>query len=265
MAGAERSLRITDGYRARLTRLTQLAGRLPWTVALTDLDRTGQAWADRTAAQLAVLQGAGARLAAGYLAAFIASETNSLPSIGAVDQTTVGQADDGRPLGEALASAVIAVKVALKQGQPDGDALAFGEQRARLLTATSVTHTPRGALQAGMARDDRVLGWRRVTSGGCGACLAAADNRVREGAMKIHPHCGCTTEPVIASVPDAIRRPTGFQRFHALPPAQQDELLGAEKAELIRSGQVPFERLILPQPMAVSPDGLIEAPLRALT
>ncbi|HTE62876.1 MAG TPA: hypothetical protein VK631_21155, partial [Solirubrobacteraceae bacterium] len=111
----------------------------------------------------------------------------------------------------------------------------------------------------------RVIGWRRVTRGGCGACLAAADNIVQRGDLKVHPHCECTAEPVLAGVSDSIVRPSGREVFASWPQEQQDALLGPEKAALIRSGEVPFERLIAPQPMAIAPDGLTEAPLAALT
>lgn len=208
MPASERSIGITDAYRARITRLGELAARLPWTVSLQDIDETGGAWIARTAAQLTVLQGAGAQLAAGYVAAYVASETGRPLAPRPVDDSGAGNADDGRPLTVALATALIAVKAALKRDHEPGDALRFGEDRARRMVASAAAAAPRVALTSAIVADEQIVGWRRVTRGGCGACLAAADNAVRQGELKVHPHCECTTEPVLAGVRDTVLRPS---------------------------------------------------------
>ena len=63
-----------------------------------------------------------------------------------------------------------------------------------------------GCPHTAIREDPRTLGWRRVTRGGCGACLAAADNTVQIGDLKVHPHCECTAEPVVTGVPPRLGR-----------------------------------------------------------
>jgi hypothetical protein len=167
---------------------------------------------------------------------------------------------------QALAATLITVKTAIKQDRPPEQALALGEHRATRLVATAALSAPRIALHSAIRADDRIAGWRRVTFGGCGACLAAATGEVEppDRPLKVHAHCRCTAEPVLRDVPEAVHRPTGRQMFDDMTFEAQAALLGEQKAALIRSGTVPFERLLQPQPMAVAPDGIVERPLSAL-
>jgi hypothetical protein len=267
MPANERSARITDAYRERLLLLQQravLLGR--WTVNVQDIDGTGKAWADRAVAQLGVIQRTGVTLTAGYIAAFIASELGRRPEQPPVDHSAVGKAQDGQPLEKSLLAALITVKTALKQNRAAQDALRLGEQRATRLIASTALAAPRAALHSAIETDPQIVGWRRVTFGGCGACLAAADGVIHDvrKPLRVHDHCRCTAEPVLEQVTESFHRPTGRETFDGMSFEQQAALLGEEKAALIRSGTVPFERLIQPQPMAIAPDGITERPLAAL-
>lgn len=267
MPAIERSARITDAYRARLLILRDRAVRLgQWTVRVEDIDGTGRAWLERVVPQLEVIQRSGVALSVGYLSAFVASELGQRPAPPPAADAPVGQSPDGQPLAEALAAALITVKAAIKDQRPPDRALALGSQRAERLIADAALHAPREALHAGLTASP-IDGWRRVTSGGCGACLASADGRVHgpEKRLRVHPHCRCTAEPVVRGVTESFQRPTGRAIFDGMTFEQQAALLGEEKAALIRSGTVPFERLIQPQPMAVMADGITERPLAALT
>jgi hypothetical protein len=82
--------------------------------------------------------------------------------------------------------------------------------------------------------------------------------------MKVHDHCKCTSEPIVRDIPDRYPRKDGQQIFDAMTPTEQDTLLGGEKAQLIRSGQVPLAALIEVSPMRAIPDQITEAPLEAL-
>lgn len=263
----EQSARVTDAYRQRLLRLQQLAALLgQWTVTTQDIDRSGQAWLARAVPQLQVMQGAGVALTAGYVSAFKASETSTPPTAAHINSAGVGNAADGQPLLKSLAAALITVKVAIKDGRSPEQALKLGEQRATRLAASASLAAPRVALHSAIAADPAFIGWRRVTFGGCGACLAAADGIVHspDKPLAVHDHCRCTAEPVLDGAPDDFTRPTGRDMFDAMSFEQQAELLGERKAALIRSGSVAFDRLIQPQPMAVMAAGITEAPLQAL-
>lgn len=271
MPANARSARITDIYRQRLFALRERASALArWTVRVDDIDGTGQTWAARSAIQIQAVQTTGVALTVGYLAAFVASETGQPPAPPAVDETTVGQAQDGQPLLPALVAALITVKTALKDGREPGQAMRLGQQRAARLVGEAAVHPARVTLHEAMeASSDQITGWRRVTQGAtsCGACMASADGRVRSAGerLRIHPFCDCTAEPVVAGVAETFHRPTGRETFDGMSFEQQAALLGEEKAALIRSGTVPFERLIQPQPMAIAPDGITERPLVGLT
>lgn len=268
MPVTDRSIRVTDAYRRRLLALQRRAALLSrWDVTVRDVDGTGQAWVARATVALEAIQAAGVTLTSGYLTAYIASETARVAQPVAVRSETVGQAQDGQPLAKSLAAALITVKAALKDDREPATALRMGENRASRLIQSAALSAPRSALHASIDDDPRLGGWRRVTFGGCGACLAAADGKIQApGArLKVHDHCRCVAEPVVTGTRELAWRPTGRQIFDGMTPAQQNRLLGDEKAGLIRTGQVPFERLIQPQPMAIAPDGITERPLAALT
>jgi hypothetical protein len=271
MARAERSLQITDAYQAHLVTLAhraRAAAAADWgrMVDLEDLDRTQPAWARTIAATLAALQGAGTRLTAAYLAAFLTSELGRPIAPAHLDENRyVGASRAGKPLADALVSTVITVKQAIAAGHDRGQAGQEGLHQAVRLAGAETLAPPRAALADLMAGDDRIAGWRRVTSGGCGACIAAAAHPFSaQEPMKIHDGCKCTAEPVVRDVPDRFPRRNGHEIFNAMTAPEQDDLLGAEKAQLIRSGQVPLTALIATSPMASIPDAITEAPLEAL-
>jgi hypothetical protein len=271
MARTERSLQITDAYQAHLVTLAQHARAAATTdwgriVDVEDLDRTHPAWARSVAATLAVLQAAGTRLTAAYLAAFLTSELGRPVAPAQLDESRyVGASRTGKPLADALVPTVITVKQAIAAGQDRSQAGQQGLHQAVRLAGAETLATPRAALTDLMASDDRITGWRRVTSGGCGACIAAAAHPYSaHEPMKVHDGCKCTSEPVVRDIPDHAPRPNGHEIFDAMTTPEQDTLLGAEKAQLIRSGQVPLTALIATSPMAALPDAITEAPLEAL-
>jgi hypothetical protein len=128
-------------------------------------------------------------------------------------------------------------------------------------------HAARAATSDGIRADERLIGWRRVTSGGCGACLAAATGAIHADrtALPVHDHCRCTTEPVVRDVPDTVTRPTGADMVAGMTTAQQDAALGTETAALLRAGQITLPDLIATSPMVAIADQITQAPIKALT
>lgn len=269
MPASARSILVTDEYRKRLRVLRQhatAAARAAWVLDPADLDRTHAAWLARTAPLLTELQRSGARLSVGYLAAFMQSETGRRipPLVVAGDHA--GRARDGRPLTEALAPSLYTVKAAIGDGRPPDQAIKLGLDRALSVVGEESIAPARATVADGIHQEPGIIGWRRVTGGGCGACLAAATGAIQadDETLEVHPSCSCSKEPVLGDVPDTVRRDSGHDIFRALSSSEQDALLGHEKATLVRDGHVPFDRLIQRERFAVLPDGLTERPLQDL-
>jgi hypothetical protein len=271
MPGSERSLQITDLYRDRLALLSdRVAGmvmqRWQSTVTMNRLDEGHAQWLAATVAALEQAQRAGVNLTAAYLGAFIGSElarrVAESPRI--EPGRFIGLAEDGQALDVPLSKTLIGVKAALKDGKPPAEALLEQAHRAVRLSASAVMSAPRAALQDQIVSHPMLTGWRRVTSGGCGACLAAASHPYsRHEPMHVHPHCHCTAEPVVRDVPDRAARATGPEIFARMTRAEQDQALGPAAAEAVRTGAVAWPDLIGHSPMVVGDDLLTQAPLAA--
>jgi hypothetical protein len=264
MPATERSLLLTNTYRDRVAQLSDRVGQLAahrWqTVTLDDLDRTHAAWLAYTVAAILQAQRTGTRLAAAYLAAFIASETDTPIQPLPVTDTGVGLAEDGQPAQVPLGKTLIGVLAALKDGKPPEVALAEQSHRATRLAAGATIAAPRAALAEHIATHDEIVGWRRVTHGGCGACLASAARPYEKGEpLHVHPHCHCTQEPVIRGVEERVKRPTGPEVFAAMSREQQDQSLGPDAAQAVREGRVAWPDLIAVQEMAVGPALITQA------
>ena len=236
-------------------------------VTLTSLDGSHGLWLAGTVAALEQAQRAGVNLTAAYIAAFIGSELGrraiEVPQIDA--DRFAGLSEDGQPVGVPLGKTLIGVKAALKDGKEPQAALMEQAHRAVRLTASAVMSAPRAALSDQIQTHPMIVGWRRVTSGGCGACLAAAARGYsRHEHLRVHPHCHCTQEPVIRDAPDRVSRATGPEVFAAMGRAEQDRALGPETAQLVRDGRVAWGDLIATSPMVVGDDVITQAPVEAL-
>jgi hypothetical protein len=270
-----RAIALTDAYRARLldTRLrtAKLTAQAWAHVEPGRLEETGSAFVATTRAVVENAKREGVARADGYLAAYLAAELATEVRPRGIDPEPYLDTEDGRPLTRALTTPLLLVTTALRQGRLPEDALQLGRARATRIVAAESLGAPRRALGDLLREEDRVTGWRRVPSrNACGACLALASGEARSKAdlPETHGCCRCTAEPVVRGVRERIIRPTGREIFDAYSHAEQAALFhgrgGAEKAELIRSGAVPFDALIQRDEMAVTSDQFTEAPLAAL-
>lgn len=273
MPATREAVHATDAYRYQLLAIRAQLTRLliaQWrAVDVVDLNGTYKRWLDAATITLAAAQRHGVQLTTSYLTVFLSAELGkpTTPAVHIVPDLLAGKGMDGRPLDEVLLPALFTVKIAIGQRRTFSEALTMGLNRALRTAAVEYEAASRSALDQLLAGDQRVAGWRRVTSGNaCGACLAAATGAIQreQTTMPVHAHCRCTKEPVVRGVRERYQRPTGRETFDAMTSGQQDALLGVEKADLIRSGQVPFDRLIAEVPMVHAPDGITEAPLQAL-
>lgn len=269
MPAESRSLIVTDAYRRQLAALrarADQAARRNWArITPDDLDRTFPGWATITAAAIAQLQVSAARLSAGYLAAFLTTELGRPTRPRGTTGEYVAVSRDGRPILEALTPPLFTIKQAIADGRDHPTALRLGLARATSIAGEDTLHAARATLDDLTVSEQRVVGWRRVTGGGCLACLGAATGAIQADSelLETHPGCQCSKEPVVADVEERIPRPTGADIFAAMSDSEQDSRFGL-KAALIRTGQATLADAVQRDAMAVLPDGITEAPLKAL-
>lgn len=277
MPASQRSLLITDAYRSRTVGLRQramLATSQAWTstIDFSDLDDSFRRWHIGAVAMTTAAQAQAAQLSDGYLSAFSTSELGQyVPPVGLDPAKYAGVTDWGRPVAALLAPSLIVVKAAIGDGRTPDEASRFGMGRAVQNVASQTDGAGRAALSDAMVESKHVDGWRRVTgSAPCGACLAEATGDVMDPSedLGVHPFCSCTKEPVIADVPDDVQRPTGQDLFDSMSDQEQDDLFagrgGSDKADLIRSGDVPLSALITHSDQVSGQTVLTETPLKAL-
>jgi hypothetical protein len=232
MPANQKSLRLVDAYRSRLLALSdrvETTARELWP-RIEDLD--GTTWPEQMASVVTRAQTEGVRLTAGYLAAYLRSESGR-GTVPAIDSARyAGVSRDGRPLAEALRSPIIGVLSSLKQGDSPDKALALGLVRARRSVAFEAVQTPREALLDAIEEHPRVEGFQRQVAGTCGACMALSG----EPNMEVHPGCQCLPVPKVVGVKEAIAIPTGTDLFRSLTKPEQDRAVGPEAAELVREG-----------------------------
>lgn len=269
MPSSRRALQVTDRYREKVRLLRGVGQRTVqrhWSLLNPDdLDRTGSHFAEVTATALTEVQRAAARLSGAYVAGFVAVELRQHPQHPQTDGP-VGVSRAGKSLAEALAGTVPAIKSSIATGTAMDVAVAAALASATRNAGEDAAYTARSALTDAMTAEDRIVGWQRVTSGGCGACLALADGELMpdDTDIEVHDFCACSAEPVVAGATNDVARPTGREMFDGMPKDQQDQALGPAVAQLVRDGQVPFHDLIGRSPMDAMPDMVTQAPVGVL-
>jgi hypothetical protein len=269
MPAKQASLALTDRYRARLLRLrivtTVTAGELWALIDWADLDGSFRRFLAAASPTVTVAQADAARMSIDYLGDYIASETGGRPTTPGIDPHDYsGTVRDGRTI-------AAAVKLAIAQRRTQPQSLAAGAAVVTRVAGTEVVDSGRRALTDAMQVDNRIVGWRRVTSNRpCGACLAAATGAIHKDdeVPHVHSHCRCTAEPVVRGVADRVHRQTGPALFDAMSKHEQDRLFvgrgGEQKAELLRTGAVAMKDLITVERQARWGTGITETPLAAL-
>lgn len=260
LPASRRSLDVTRQYRQRVgairSRVQAQAAR-EWPT-IEGLD--GSRWPARMAAAVAGAQTEAVRATAGYLTAYLATETGRRSRAVAIDtRRYAGVSRDGRPLAEAFESALIGVRAALAQGRPVEEALRSGLGRGQRIVGVDLDHAHRSALMDTLDRDDRFAGWERVTAGTCGACLALSGSTT--GSFDTHPGCNCTPQPRVRGVPTVVKVATGIELFRALSRDEQDARFGPERAEALRAGDLEIGSLVRRNRLATgATDFITEAP-----
>jgi hypothetical protein len=264
MARSPRSLQLTDLYRNRLELLhAHTVDQAVRSFGVAALD--GDAWVQATAARVGAAQTQAVRATLGYLTAFLFAETGRRatgPSVGV--RSYAGVSRDGRALTASLKSPVIGTKAALKDGRPLEQALQVGVNRIRLNVGLDVDQAARHSLSDAISQDQRFDGWSRALAGTCGACAARATGVEHGLRFQVHPGCKCVQEPIVRGVPNLFPRPTGDEFFAGLSAAEQNQMLGRDKAELVRNGSIALHALVSVSPMETEEDFISETPLADL-
>lgn len=279
MPYTEAGLQATDDFRKQLLNLRAAAvqGTARGFRDTVDLDNVAPSFRRfilRTAGTIAAAQTLAVDQTNRYFAEYLASELEQAPaSTPTVPPSSLaGKTEFGRTLLEGLQPIQWTVLRALGERRGRDHALQAGLNRLSRLTSSETLAASRTALDSLMeASTHVVIGWRRVCSlNACGACLAAAHGELEQvgNRLRVHPHCRCTKEPVVTrDGSEQYLRPTGRQIFDGKSPSEQAELFhgrgGAEKARLIREGEISLDDLLVPL-RSLTGDGITEAPLSAL-
>jgi hypothetical protein len=260
VASNRRSLDLTDAYRTRLLHIgngIEREARRRWPT-IEQLDATD--WPERLASELTLAQRQAIRLTAGYLGAYLRSETGRGTAPAIDSRQYAGLSRDGRPLNEALLSPLIGVRAKLKAGEPPNVALAYGLQRATRTVGFEATQAARDALIDAIAADERFEGFQRNVAGTCAACMALSGTSGPR--FEVHPSCQCVPQPTVRGAADRFPLPTGASLFGALPRAEQDSAIGSEAAAAVREGADLKDFVGHSRLHSDTPDFITQAPIQ---
>lgn len=259
---SRRSLQLADAYRRGLLAIgarVEAQAREHWPL-IGDLDETK--WPERMAIVVERAQVQGIRLTGGYLAAVARAETGRRGDALALDTTAyAGTSRDGRPLGAAFASPIVAVLSALKVGRSPADALEFGLVKGVRYTSFEAVQTARDALTDAIEADDRFTEPQRSVAGTCAACMALSGTDNTE----THPGCQCVFVPKVRGAREVFAIPTGVELFKALTAEQQDKAIGAEAAQLVRDDEADLKDFVSHSKQSEQDDFITQKPVQDVT
>lgn len=149
---------------------------------------------------------AGVRASVNLTAAYLARAREEQPAGFDADRVIAGLRG-GVPLEEVYQRPFVTVWTALEGGSLWADAVELGRDRAVTAAATD----PQLAMRATAGALDTGFGYRRVADGdACQFCLTVNGAYVKSGsAMPLHPHCGCSLEPLTEPHEGAALLPNG--------------------------------------------------------
>lgn len=210
-----------------------------------DVDTSLAELAPRLAGTIILAKRHNATASAAYLADFVALELGEPRGepVALEDRSTVTAA--GVPVLAAVSQLAPAIKWATSTGKSPTEAKSFAFARLATIASSEIVDAGRDALHEAMLADERVAGWQRVVYGTCAACLGrqGESSSAKAEKLRVHPHCRCMTEPVVAGVEPAVKRPTARQLFERMTIAEQDAAFGKQAAEQLRSGSLSLSKL----------------------
>lgn len=137
----------------------------------------------------------------GYMAAKTQQKTGSGDVKGLDPALYTTDAIRGVPAADVYARPFGVLGSELANGAEYGLAKASAGDYLDKIVATDLQLAQTHSARDWMSGDERITGWKRVTSGGCAFCVTAAENTYHSGdLMPIHEHCHCSVEPVFGDV-----------------------------------------------------------------
>jgi hypothetical protein len=148
-----------------------------------------------------------------------------------------GVASDGRDLTSLLYRPAVTALTQIGQGASPARAVATGRFALDMIVRTQIADAGRTADGVAIAARPQLRGYVRMIVGKtCSRCLILAGRVYRWNAgFPRHPRCDCRHVPVADDVPGDVRTDPGAY-FASLNRAEQDQLLGKDGAEAVRSG-----------------------------
>ncbi|MBK9181404.1 MAG: hypothetical protein IPM45_17980 [Acidimicrobiales bacterium] len=192
---------LTAAYRARVRRLAgrTVATVVDWWDGL-DVDDTDAVavFARRSARTVAAAQIEAVAGADGYVAGYVAARGVPARPVGLNPARWAGRTIDGAPVGRVAVGAVISTRAARADSHPAPRTVGTAVLTRRL--GDTVVDTARAAERAAMDAQPAVAGFDVVAApDACPFCadLAAGEQRLLDADVEFHPHCRCTTRPVV--------------------------------------------------------------------
>jgi hypothetical protein len=244
---SETSLKLLRRYHDQVTSIaSQTAVTVERVISRVEPGADFQSALDTAENLIHAAQSAAASLAGGFFNSYALLETGEPPGeIDPLDENA-GASIDGRALADVLGATRAKILGALREGRTFEEAIALGRASASRVAQTEVMDAARLELDHHMKEHPGVSRWRWLAHGTCPVCLGLDGSRERSPGESLngHPGCKCIQQPVFDGAEDVVPRPTGRDRFDALSMHEQDNLLGSDRAELIRTGELDWDDLI---------------------
>ena len=230
---------LTDAYRAQQRQVRDMAARgvvAAWQqITPADFDGGFARFHPVATGIVTQAQRLNAAVSAHYLSGYVNAETGATDTpTAALDPSDYAHTDAGIPWSVAWTSGLVAAKLAVLQGADPEAALRLGQVPVLRIAASEPLNAGRSALRDAMGQTDRVIGWRRVSGGGCWACDVAATGAIHrdDTVPPVHPSCACTAEPVVRGVDDSrYSRQTPDVPAGAMDASEEDKNLGGNDGE----------------------------------
>lgn len=161
-------------------------------------DAAARAWLATAVPITAGAQAATASLVAGYISLLGRAITGTATATAADPDAVTTEALRGVPAAAVYMRPVITARRLVGEGRPLGDALRIAGDRARSTAETDVLLAQRATTVDIAEREPRIVGYRRVLTGGsCALCATASTQRYHsEDLMPIHNNCDCGVAPI---------------------------------------------------------------------
>lgn len=266
MASNARSVALAAAYQERVVAIADRTQRAARGLVVVDPDDPAASWQrilEQVTQLVSAAQSASSTLALGYFRAMGTLELGAPPELGEVRPNNIGFTEDGRSITDALGAPRGRFFKKLDEGLDFADLVPETIESVGRMAQFEVMDAGQRELAHQVAQSDQAQGWRSRSRGTCGACLALDNGSNISRRPPFHPHCVCVME-IDFGTDDEVTRPTGAQRFDALPSEQQNDALGFEKAELLRRRLISWDDLVAINTFKEWTPVITEAPLESL-